>query len=217
MIGINTWIAAPTGGSIGLGFAIPINNAKKAIDDFITKGKVEYGWLGVQIADPAADTYPGVARGPERGQREGRDDPQRLQGLPSEKAGLLPGDYVTRVNGQDIANSNKLTQVVGDLLADKTYDFELIRNGDKMKLTVQLAVRPRRRQRRARLQEPVARAHRGPRQRPGPPAVGGHEHPEGRGRGHDRLRRRGQHPGRPVTGRHGRVPSVRRDHADERA
>ena len=43
VVGINTWIAAPTGGSIGLGFAIPINNAKKAIEDFINKGKVEYG------------------------------------------------------------------------------------------------------------------------------------------------------------------------------
>ncbi|HTP59626.1 MAG TPA: trypsin-like peptidase domain-containing protein, partial [Spirochaetia bacterium] len=47
VIGINTWIAAPTGGNVGLGFAIPVNNVKKAIDDFLSKGKVEYGWLGV--------------------------------------------------------------------------------------------------------------------------------------------------------------------------
>ncbi len=62
VIGINTWIAAPTGGSIGLGFAIPINNAKKAIDDFINKGKVEYGWLGVQLADPPRRPTPGWRR-----------------------------------------------------------------------------------------------------------------------------------------------------------
>jgi len=67
VVGINTWIAAPTGGNVGLGFAIPVNNAKKAIEDFIAKGKVEYGWLGVMpddilASDPSTDSYPGVAR-----------------------------------------------------------------------------------------------------------------------------------------------------------
>jgi len=142
VIGINTWIAAPTGGSIGLGFAVPINNAKKAINDFINKGKVEYGWLGVQIADPNADTYPGVASDLRVDASKGAMILNVYRGQPSEKAGLLPGDYITRVNGQDIASSNKLTQVVGDLLADKPYDFELIRNGEKVKLTIRLAVRP---------------------------------------------------------------------------
>ena len=142
VVGINTWIAAPTGGSIGLGFAVPINNAKKAIGDFINKGKVEYGWLGVQIADPNSDTYPGVAADLRVDTSKGAMILNVYRGQPSEKAGLLPGDYITRVNTQDIANSNKLTQVVGDLLADKPYDFELIRNGEKVKLTIRLAVRP---------------------------------------------------------------------------
>ena len=142
VVGINTWIAAPTGGSIGLGFAVPINNAKKAIGDFINKGKVEYGWLGVQIADPAADTYPGVAVDLRVDTAKGAMILNVYKGQPSEKAGLLPGDYITKVNNQDIANSNKLTQVVGDLLADRPYDFELIRNGEKVKLTIRLAVRP---------------------------------------------------------------------------
>ena len=81
VIGINTWIAAPTGGSIGLGFAIPINNAKKAIDDFISKGKVEYGFLGVQPGDPASDTLPRRGQGPEGRQREGRARGERVQEL----------------------------------------------------------------------------------------------------------------------------------------
>ena len=142
VVGINTWIAAPTGGSIGLGFAVPINNAKKAISDFINKGKVEYGWLGVQIADPNADTYPGVGADLHVDALKGAMILNVYRGQPSEKAGLLPGDFITRVNGQDIANSNKLTQVVGDLLADRPYDFELVRNGDRVKLTIRLAVRP---------------------------------------------------------------------------
>jgi Do/DeqQ family serine protease len=142
VVGINTWIAAPTGGSIGLGFAVPINNARKAISDFINKGKVEYGWLGVQIADPNAETYPGVGKDLRVDAARGAMLLNVYRGQPSEKAGLLPGDFITRVNGQDIANANKLTQVVGDLLADRPYDFELIRNGDRVKLTIRLAVRP---------------------------------------------------------------------------
>jgi serine protease Do len=142
VVGINTWIAAPNGGSIGLGFAVPINNAKKAINDFINKGKVEYGWLGVQISDPNADTYPGVAKDLRVDAAKGAMLLNVYRGQPSEKAGLMPGDFITRVNGQDIANANKLTQVVGDLLAERPYDFELIRNGERVKLTIRLAVRP---------------------------------------------------------------------------
>jgi S1-C subfamily serine protease len=103
---------------------------------------VEYGWLGVQIADPNADTYPGVGKDLRVDAAKGAMLLNVYRGQPSEKAGLLPGDYITRVNGQDIANSSKLTQAVGDLLADKPYEFELIRNGDKVKLTIRLAVRP---------------------------------------------------------------------------
>ena len=51
VIGINTWIASSSGGSVGLGFAIPINNLKSAIDSFIKKGKVVYGWVGVSLLD----------------------------------------------------------------------------------------------------------------------------------------------------------------------
>src|SRR6056297_3390655 len=52
VVGVNTWIASQSGGSIGLGFAIPINNATEAIDQFIETGRVSYGWLGVNMADP---------------------------------------------------------------------------------------------------------------------------------------------------------------------
>ncbi|MEW5814884.1 MAG: trypsin-like peptidase domain-containing protein, partial [Spirochaetota bacterium] len=56
VVGLNTWIASPSGGSIGIGFAIPINNAKKAIEDFISQGRIEYGWLGINIGDAAPET-----------------------------------------------------------------------------------------------------------------------------------------------------------------
>jgi serine protease Do len=142
VIGINTWIAAPTGGSIGLGFAIPINSAKKAIDDFISKGKVEYGWLGITVNDPTADSMPGVAKDLKIDTMKGAFVGNVWKGSPAEKGGLLPGDYITRANGVDITNRDKLIQVVGDLLAGRSYDFELVRSGEKLKLSAKLAVRP---------------------------------------------------------------------------
>ncbi|MGA2615115.1 MAG: Do family serine endopeptidase [Spirochaetia bacterium] len=147
VVGINTWIAAPTGGSVGLGFAIPVNNAKKAIDDFISKGKVEYGWLGVmpddiQAADPTNDSYPGVAKDLNVAGVKGALVINVYHNSPAEKAGMLPGDYITRVNGQDIPDRDHLIQAVGDLIAGRPYDFDIIRYGDKIKLPVKMGVRP---------------------------------------------------------------------------
>ncbi len=147
VIGINTWIAAPTGGSVGLGFAIPVNNARKDIEDFITKGKVEYGWLGimpddVQAADPANDSYPGVAKDLGVQGVKGALVINVYRNSPAEKAGMLPGDYITRVNGQDIPDRDHLIQTVGDLAAGRSYDFDIIRYGEKMRLPIRIGVRP---------------------------------------------------------------------------
>ncbi len=142
VIGINTWIAAPTGGNVGLGFAIPINNAKKAIDDFVTKGKVEYGWLGVQIGDVQDEgTYPGFARDLKVNGVKGAFVWNLYKGSPADKGGVLPGDYVIRVGSTEIKDSGQLTQVVGGLLAGRSYDFDLIRYGEKTRLTVKIGVR----------------------------------------------------------------------------
>jgi Do/DeqQ family serine protease len=142
VVGINTWIAAPNGGSIGLGFAIPINNAKKAVTDFVAKGRVEYGFLGVQPIDPSADPYAGVASDLKVDNVKGALIVNVYKDSPADKAGILPGDFITRVNDRDVQDTNKLIQAVGDLLAGTTYDFELIRYGEKQKLSATLTVRP---------------------------------------------------------------------------
>ncbi|MGA2478604.1 MAG: Do family serine endopeptidase [Spirochaetia bacterium] len=142
VIGMNTWIAAPTGGNIGLGFAIPINNARQAIQDFITKGKVTYGWLGAQIADIQEGTpYRGFAQDLKVNDVPGALLLDLFKGSPADRAGLLPGDYVTRVDTTAIANADELTQAVGRLPAGKTYTFSVIRYGEKMNVPVTLGVR----------------------------------------------------------------------------
>ncbi len=147
VVGINTWIAAPTGGNVGLGFAIPVNNAKKAIDDFISTGKVQYGWLGVQpddvqAVDPGNDAYPGVARDLGIVGVKGSMVINVYRNSPAEKAGMLPGDYITRINGREVPDRDHLIQAVGDLLAGRSYDFDLIRYGEKMRLAIKLGARP---------------------------------------------------------------------------
>jgi serine protease Do len=142
VVGINTWIAAPTGGSVGIGFAIPINNAKSAIGDFITKGKVEYGWLGVQIGDiQESATYPGFAKDLKVEGLDGAFVLNTYKGSPADKAGLLPGDYVLRADGESIRNADHLTQIVGAMVAGRTYAFELVRYGERQKLSVKVGAR----------------------------------------------------------------------------
>jgi serine protease Do len=135
VVGINTWIAAPNGGSIGLGFSIPINNAKKVINDFIDKGKAIYGWLGAQIIDTGWQ-YLGIAKDLQLGNEKGAMLLGIYRNSPADRAGLLPGDFITKINGQTVTGAVKLTEIVGDLLANQPYDFELIRNGSHMKVTV---------------------------------------------------------------------------------
>lgn len=137
VVGINTWITSPTGGSIGLGFAIPINNAKKAIDDFIKKGKVDYGWLGVNIGDP----IPTVAEDLKIENTKGALVYDVFKGSPADKGGILPGDYIHEVNGKVIDDSNNLVMLVGDLPAGKKAHFTIIRNGTLIKLSIKITIR----------------------------------------------------------------------------
>jgi serine protease Do len=143
VVGINTWIAGSySGGSVGLGFAIPINSAKSAIDAFISTGKVQYGWLGVSIQSLTNnDLFEGMSGDLKLSSTKGAIVLNVFKGSPAEKAGLLPGDFITRAAGQSVTDHNQLTQIVGGLIAGKSYDFELYRNGAKQTVSVTIAQR----------------------------------------------------------------------------
>jgi S1-C subfamily serine protease len=138
VIGINTWIATQTGTYAGYGFAIPINNAKTVIDNFIKYGKVEYGWLGVQISDAS----PEVMNDLKLENIEGSMVSQVFKGSPADKAGILPGDYVTKVNNTGIKDTDHLLRIIGEIPGGKTSSFELLRAGKKMTSSVTLSKRP---------------------------------------------------------------------------
>ncbi len=141
VVGINTWIASQTGGSVGIGFAIPINIAGKAINDFIESGKVQYGWLGVGIDDVTDDRYPGLREDLQLGDANGSFVINVYKGSPAEKGGIRPGDYIVSADGQNVEDSTSLTKIVGNMKPGERIQFELVRYGEKKTVTVRLEER----------------------------------------------------------------------------
>jgi len=139
VVGINTWIASPTGGSVGLGFAIPINNIKSTIDDFITSGSVKYGWLGVSLSNITQDQASAKELGLDNAKGALVGD-IFLKG-PADKSGILPGDFITAVNGNPVQSTDDLVRVVGDIKAGSSAKFDLIRSGKQITIEAKIDLR----------------------------------------------------------------------------
>jgi len=137
VIGINTWIASPTGGSIGLGFAIPINNAKKVVDDLVAKGKIEYGWIGVSLADPDQASRDELGLGTRKGALIG----MLFLDSPAERGGLRPGDFVIELDAKEVRSVDQLVRMVGDIPVGSKARFKVLRDGKEMSLTLNVDMR----------------------------------------------------------------------------
>jgi Do/DeqQ family serine protease len=138
VIGINMWIASSSGGgSMGLGFAIPINNAKSVIDDFISKGAVSDGWLGVSLLDVDSS----MARDMGMDGNQGAFVSGVFLGSPAEKGGIQPGDFVTAVDGSAMGGSRHLTRIVADLKVGERHIFTVLRGNQSLDLNVTIAER----------------------------------------------------------------------------
>ena len=134
VIGINTWIASSSGGSQGLGFSIPINNVKGAIDSLISDGKLKYGWVGVQLT--SADETVMKALG--LGEKTGALAIDIFLGSPAFKGGIRPGDFVVKLNGKEVKSVDQLVRDVGDLRSGTTAEFVVIRDGKEQTLSVKI-------------------------------------------------------------------------------
>jgi Do/DeqQ family serine protease len=137
VVGINTWIVSQTGGSIGLGFAIPINNAKQAIDDFITKGSVDYGWLGVHMGTLSDN----LAESMNLAGKEGAFVFNVYQNSPAMEGGIKPGDLITSVDGRVIKTQNDLINTIANDSPGTRADVTLIRNGKELQTEIVLGLR----------------------------------------------------------------------------
>ncbi|MCL2209981.1 MAG: Do family serine endopeptidase [Treponema sp.] len=139
VIGINTWIASNLsgGGNVGLGFAIPINNAKRSIDEFIETGTTSYGWLGVSLIDPNRDTVTELGLEGKRGALAS----QVFIGSPADNGGLKAGDFITHVNNREVRGVNQLQMIVGDLKPGDRATFTVIRDKQNRDFPVRIEAR----------------------------------------------------------------------------
>lgn len=137
VVGINAWIASSTGGSQGLGFSIPVNNVKKAIDDFISDGKVKYGWLGVSLVQMDKEFLAGLGVT----EKNGAFVSQVFIGSPAEKGGLSAGDFIVSLDGREVKSVDQLVRDVGDLKSGQVVRFGVINNGKRKDVSVKIEER----------------------------------------------------------------------------
>ncbi|HMW47578.1 MAG TPA: DegQ family serine endoprotease [Cellvibrionaceae bacterium] len=133
LIGINTAILAPTGGNVGIGFAIPVNMAKSSIDQILKHGEVKRGQLGVSIQDITPDLQ--TAFDLKNGQK-GVLITGVAEGSEAEKAGLQPGDLVTSIDGKEVASAAALRNQIGIRSVGDKIKLQLLREGKEKELAV---------------------------------------------------------------------------------
>ncbi|MDR3514416.1 MAG: DegQ family serine endoprotease [Azospirillaceae bacterium] len=138
VIGINTAIYSPNGGSVGIGFAIPSTLARSVIDQIRTSGKVSRGWLGVEIQEVTQD----IADSLNLSKSQGALVANVSKDSPAEHAGLVKGDVILTFDDKPIATIRDLTRAVADTKAGASVAVEVLRDGHQKTLTVKVETQP---------------------------------------------------------------------------
>jgi Do/DeqQ family serine protease len=138
LVGINTAIFSRSGGSMGIGFAIPVDIAREVMDALIHDGEVTRGWIGVQ----PRDLTPEFADSFQLPVKEGVLVTGVLRDGPAAQAGLKPGDVVTAIGGVKVSNTAQLLRAVGALKPPSSAVLAVQRGSDAMTLSVPVAKRP---------------------------------------------------------------------------
>ena len=134
VIGVNTLIISPTGGSIGIGFAVPSKTVVGVVDQLRQFGELRRGWLGVRIQQVTDEIAESLNIKPARGALiAGVEDKG-----PAKPAGIEPGDVVVRFDGKDIKEPKDLSRVVADTAVGKEVDVVIIRKGEEQTRKVTL-------------------------------------------------------------------------------
>jgi len=138
LVGINTAIFSRSGGSMGIGFAIPVDIAREVMDALIRDGEMTRGWIGVQ----PRDLTPEFADSFQLPVKEGVLVTGVLRDGPAAQAGLKPGDVVTAIGGVKVSNTAQLLRAVGALKPPSSAVLAVQRGSDAMTLSVPVAKRP---------------------------------------------------------------------------
>jgi serine protease Do len=135
VIGVNTAIYSPSGGSVGIAFSVPASTAKWVVDQLREHGKVERSWLGVRVQ--AVDKA--IADGLGMEVPKGVLIAQAETGSPAAKAGLKAGDVIVSVNGDEVKNPRDLARKIATVAVDTTVKLDIVRDGSRQTVEATLA------------------------------------------------------------------------------
>jgi serine protease Do len=134
VVGVNTAIISPTGGSIGIGFSVPSDTARNVIDQLIRFGETRRGWLGVRIQNVTDD----LAESLGLSEAKGALVADVTATSPAESAGIQAGDVIVSVDDKPMEDSRALSRAVGNLAPDTEVKVSILRKGKPMDITVKL-------------------------------------------------------------------------------
>ncbi len=139
LIGINSAIYSPNGGSLGIGFAIPANTAKNTMEQLIKQGSVTRGWIGAAVQE----LTPELADSFKLGDIKGVLITEIIRNSPAEKAGVKRGDILIAIDDQPIASWSAMLETVSNLPPGKIVQVKLMRDGAAMSLPLKIGKRPK--------------------------------------------------------------------------
>ena len=138
LVGINTAIYSRTGGSLGIGFAIPVSIARNVLEQIVARGEVVRGWVGVEIQD----ITPELAESFGLGNTRGALIAGVLRNSPADRGGIRPGDVLVAVDGKTVRDPKEMLDLVAALPPGKRAGFRVRRSGEEMDLQVDVGRRP---------------------------------------------------------------------------
>jgi len=139
LVGINTAIYSRTGGSMGIGFAIPVSTAKVVLEQIIKTGGVARGWIGVELQEIS----PALAESFKLGAQRGALIAGVLRGGPADKAGIKPGDVVVEIQGKPVADPTAMLNMIAALAPGSPAKMKLKRQGQDVDATTSVGRRPK--------------------------------------------------------------------------
>lgn len=138
VIGVNTAIFSPSGGNVGIAFAISANTATEIVDDLIKNGKVTRGWLGVQIQPVTKD----IAESLGMSNTDGAIVAEASPDSPASKSGIRAGDVILKVEDTRIESPKSLARLIADYEPDQTVAVAVLRDGEEVSIDVKLGTLP---------------------------------------------------------------------------
>ena len=138
LVGVNSAIYSRNGGSMGIGFAIPVSLAKQVMEQIISQGSVIRGWIGIE----AQDITPELAESFKLKEVRGSLIAGVLRGSPAERAGLRPGDVLLGIDGVQVTDSSSMLNLISSLKPDNKAVLSIARNQNKVQVPITIGKRP---------------------------------------------------------------------------